>query len=250
MYSNLFIYNSLFPKCTQLKTEFRMFSQLLSSQINSSLLLSPHISRSQLTAGSLLAASWRLRGCCPSSHQIRTQSSQSAVSTCLNSQHKPTHTLMGGAKYVKHGTWSWSRTNTCARAWRLKYTKYRIFNHVYDDPPPHPSPHPKHHLMNHGFLICSISFRWNCWLKGFQSFLPRKQQPKQRRSTGRSRNPHRCRASDLLPFLHQWKSHLALWSSLKYPNNSWVDPVLASSCWLSKILHLKFLCWSSLFFFL
>lgn len=113
-----------------------MFSQLLSSQINSSLLLSPHISRSQLTAGSLLAASWRLRGCCPSSHQIRTQSSQSAVSTCLNSQHKPTHTLMGGAKYVKHGTWSWSRTNTCARAWRLKYTKYRIFNHVYDDPPP------------------------------------------------------------------------------------------------------------------
>lgn len=136
MYSNLFIYNSLFPKCTQLKTEFRMFSQLLSSQINSSLLLSPHISRSQLTAGSLLAASWRLRGCCPSSHQIRTQSSQSAVSTCLNSQHKPTHTLMGGAKYVKHGTWSWSRTNTCARAWRLKYTKYRIFNHVYDDPPP------------------------------------------------------------------------------------------------------------------
>lgn len=136
MYSNLFIYNSLFPKCTQLKTEFRMLSQLLGSQINSSLLLSPHISRSQLTAGSLLAASWRLRGCCPSSHRIRTQSSQSAVSTCLNSQHKPTHTLMGGAKYVKHGTWSWSRTNTCARAWRLKYTKYRIFNHVYDDPPP------------------------------------------------------------------------------------------------------------------
>lgn len=136
MYSNLFIYNSLFPKCTQLKTEFRMFSQLLSSQINSSLLLSPHISRSQLTAGSLLAASWRLRGCCPSSHQIRTQSSQSAVSTCLNSLHKPTHTLMGGAKYVKHGTWSWSRINTCALAWRLKYTKYRIFNHVYDDPPP------------------------------------------------------------------------------------------------------------------
>lgn len=140
MYSNLFIYNSLFPKCTQLKTEFRMLSQLLGSQINSSLLLSPHISRSQLTAGSLLAASWRLRGCCTSSHQIRTQSSQSAVSTCLNSQHKPTHTLMGGAKYVKHGTWSWSRTNTCARAWRLKYTKYRIFNHVYDDPPPLPPP--------------------------------------------------------------------------------------------------------------
>lgn len=160
--------------------ENRIQNALSASRLSNQFLTAAQCSHFKIPVNSsLLAASWRLRGCCPSSHQIRTQSSQSAVSTCLNSQYKPTHTLMGGAKYVKHGTWSWSRTNTCALAWRLKYTKYRIFNHVYN---------------------VLQSFRWNCWLKGFQSFLPRKQQPKQRRSTGRSRNPHRCRASASVAF--------------------------------------------------
>lgn len=111
-------------------------------------------------------------------------------------------------------------------------------------------PPPQHNLINHGFLICSISFRWNCWLKGFQPFLPRKQQPKQRRSMERSRNPHRCRASASVALHPSVEKSFSSWSSLKYPNNSWVDPVLASSCWLSKMWHLRFLCWSSLFVFL
>lgn len=122
--------------------ENRIQNALSASQLSNQFLTAAQSSHFKIPVNScsLLAARWRLRGCCPPSHQIRTQSSQSAVSACLNSQHKPTHTLMGGAKYVKHGTWSWSRTNTCALAWRLKYTKYRIFNHVYDDPPPLPPP--------------------------------------------------------------------------------------------------------------
>lgn len=76
------------------------------------------------------------------SKQLLSAGCQLEVERLLSIQSSNTHSKqpISSLHLSQQSTQTWSRTNTCARAWRLKYTKYRIFNHVYGDPPPLPPP--------------------------------------------------------------------------------------------------------------